>query len=118
MNCSNNNPSGVFPAGHQIPPPPGVHTGCRSCSGDSIPVPPPEPRMRQRSETGFYRAGRQMGAAANVPPMMKDNNLSMQLAMAYVPWQQWSQTYPIDQALIRGTLFPELDFPFVMGRCR
>lgn len=40
------------------------------------------------------------------------------LAMAYVPWQQWRQTYPLDKALSRGTIFPELDLPFVMGRCR
>lgn len=40
------------------------------------------------------------------------------LAMAYVPWQQWKQTYAIDRGLQRGTIFPELDLPFVMGRCR
>lgn len=40
------------------------------------------------------------------------------LAMAYVPWQQWRQTYPMEQGFVRGTIFPELDLPFVMGRCR
>lgn len=40
------------------------------------------------------------------------------LAMAYVPWQQWEQTYTLDRGLQRGTIFPELDLPFVMGRCR
>lgn len=39
------------------------------------------------------------------------------VAMAYVPWQRWQQTYPLDQALDRGTIFPDLDKPFVMGRC-
>lgn len=43
---------------------------------------------------------------------------NMPIAMAYVPWQQWRQTYPMDKALSRGTIFPELDLPFVMGRCR
>lgn len=38
------------------------------------------------------------------------------LAMGYVPWQQWQQTYSMEQALSRGTIFPELDLPFVMGR--
>lgn len=38
--------------------------------------------------------------------------------MAYVPWQQWGQTYNLAQGLQRGTIFPELDYPFVMGRCR
>lgn len=38
------------------------------------------------------------------------------VAMGYVPWQQWQQTYSLDQGLSRGTIFPELDLPFVMGR--
>lgn len=42
----------------------------------------------------------------------------MPIAMAYVPWQKWCQTYPMEQGFQRGTIFPELDFPFVMGRCR
>ena len=36
------------------------------------------------------------------------------LAMAYVPMQQASQpAYEADQALVRGTLFPGLDLPFM-----
>lgn len=42
----------------------------------------------------------------------------MPLAMGYVPMQRWGQTYPIGQGMSRGTIFPELDQPFVMGRCR
>ncbi|QNM05096.1 spore coat associated protein CotJA [Qiania dongpingensis] len=37
--------------------------------------------------------------------------------MAFVPWQQWECTYPLDQALFIGTVFPSLDKPFVIGRC-
>jgi alkylhydroperoxidase/carboxymuconolactone decarboxylase family protein YurZ len=37
------------------------------------------------------------------------------LAMAYVPFQQWGETYGDDEALSRGTLFPELDLPFLKG---
>lgn len=109
-----NDPNSFFLAGQQIPPPP---TGRCSCGGEAASDPSEEPCMRQRNATSFYRAGRQNGSTGNPQKRMMDSN-SMQLAMAYVPWQQWSQTYPIDQALIRGTLFPELDFPFVMGRCR
>lgn len=43
---------------------------------------------------------------------------SYPLGMAYVPWQRWQQTYPLDRALQRGTIFPELDLPFFMGRCQ
>lgn len=38
--------------------------------------------------------------------------------MGYVPWQQWQQTYSLERGFSRGTIFPELDLPFVMGRCR
>lgn len=37
------------------------------------------------------------------------------LAMAYVPFQQWGKVYDEDDALCRGTLFPELDLPFKGG---
>ena len=36
----------------------------------------------------------------------------MALAMAYVPWQRWQETYPLDEGLRRGTIFPALDLPF------
>ena len=56
------------------------------------------------------------------PPVMRPpggNALSeMSLAMAYVPMQRWTQTYTLSQGLERGTIFPELDLPFIMGRCR
>jgi hypothetical protein len=38
--------------------------------------------------------------------------------MGYVPWQNWETTYPLTQGYHRGTIFPSLDYPFVMGRCR
>ncbi|MBE6861140.1 MAG: spore coat associated protein CotJA [Ruminococcus sp.] len=37
------------------------------------------------------------------------------LAMAYVPFQQIKEVYEADTALKNGTLFPELDFPFMNG---
>lgn len=33
-------------------------------------------------------------------------------AMAYVPFQQWGQSYEPERALDEGTLFPVLDKPF------
>lgn len=35
------------------------------------------------------------------------------LAMAYVPMQRWGMTYDSTMALKRGTIFPDLDFPFI-----
>ena len=40
---------------------------------------------------------------------------SLPLAMAYVPFQKWRSTYPLEKALERGTLFPDLDLPFKGG---
>ena len=34
------------------------------------------------------------------------------IAMAYVPWQRFGQTYDLSKALYVGTIFPELDKPF------
>lgn len=40
------------------------------------------------------------------------------LAMAYVPFQQWNNVYTMDEALNKGTLFPDLEFPFERGGIR
>ena len=33
---------------------------------------------------------------------------------AYVPVQTFGETYPPEEALLRGTLFPELDLPITV----
>ncbi|MBQ2275380.1 MAG: spore coat associated protein CotJA [Lachnospiraceae bacterium] len=45
---------------------------------------------------------------------------SLQLAMAYVPFQEWEQPYDICRALAIGTIFPSLNFPFcgTGGKCK
>lgn len=49
-----------------------------------------------------------------------DSMRSFALAMAYVPWQQWNQTYELKKALCVGTIFPELDKQFYgkRGNCK
>lgn len=42
----------------------------------------------------------------------KDTLKGMPLAMAYVPWQNFSCTYEAMQGLHAGTIFPELEKPF------
>ena len=37
------------------------------------------------------------------------------LAMAYVPWQYFTNVYEPEQALEVGPIFPELDKPFLAG---
>lgn len=49
--------------------------------------------------------------------MSKENCISEKpLAMAYIPWQKFSKTYEPQKALMRGTIFPELDKPFIGKR--
>ena len=35
------------------------------------------------------------------------------LAMAYVPWQEWRDIYETEKALHCGTIFKELNLPFL-----
>lgn len=39
------------------------------------------------------------------------------IGMGYVPIQSWQQPYPVEQAISRGTIFSDLDLPFMMGGC-
>ncbi len=53
--------------------------------------------------------------------MRRDSLAGMPLAMAYVPWQKFEETYDPSTALCQGTIFPELDMPFTGwkgGNCR
>ncbi len=49
-----------------------------------------------------------------------DSSNKMMLAMAYVPWQEWQNIYDMDKAFCRGTIFCDLDKPFLGngGCCR
>lgn len=40
------------------------------------------------------------------------------LAMAYVPWQGWEETYSLEEGFKAGTVFPCLDLPFKGGAKR
>ncbi|MDE5556977.1 MAG: spore coat associated protein CotJA [Ruminococcus sp.] len=54
-----------------------------------------------------------------VRPPQNNNSSSLPqnapLAMAYVPFQEWSDVYSDDEAFPIGTLFPDLNFPFTRG---
>lgn len=41
----------------------------------------------------------------------------MVLAMAYVPAQQWNTLFEMEEGFARGTVFPELEKPFMGGGC-
>ncbi len=79
-------------------------------------------RMPQRSSA--YNPGMNQRPAPNRAPMPRhcpigmdktDPLAGMAIAMAYVPWQFMHETYEPDKALQCGTIFPELNKPF-MGK--
>lgn len=47
-----------------------------------------------------------------------DLNQSLRLGICYVPMQRFEQLYPADKALMAGTIFAELDFPFTAACCK
>ena len=54
----------------------------------------------------------------NLNPIMAAGFERYPVGMGYVPMQNWETPYPMGQGFCRGTIFPSLDYPFVMGRCR
>ncbi|MDO4269114.1 MAG: spore coat associated protein CotJA [Eubacteriales bacterium] len=65
-------------------------------------------------QSGLLQPGRPLFFSG----MEQDGLAGMPAAMAYTPMQRWGQTYALSQGFQRGTIFPELDLPFMMGRCR
>ena len=74
----------------------------------------PQPGMLQPSAMGSYVPT----GTADCPGTAIGPIESFPIGMGYVPMQQWRQTYSLDNAFNRGTIFPELDLPFLMGRCQ
>lgn len=80
-----------------------------------------------RMQGRFGNQGMQGGARGETPcpcsnsrprRCMEDDPLSnMAIAMAYVPWQVWGNLYDMDKALKVGTIFEDLDKPFLGRRC-
>lgn len=70
--------------------------------------------MRQRMyNTMIHDACPCENVARNAEPAVDCD--AMTVAMAYVPWQRWSTVYEPDTAFMQGTLFPDLDKPWLAG---
>lgn len=135
MDCSNN--QWGFQRRPQMPQPPCMNTDCCEDPGSgrlpdswksqpNIPLSTanltPEP-VQKTAEDAFamhldHDSGCDVRRGALMPRNPWEFGRQMPVGMGYVPWQRWNQIYPPDQALERGTIFPELDLPFTMGRCR
>nr|WP_300850149.1 spore coat associated protein CotJA [uncultured Schaedlerella sp.] len=88
--------------------------GCRTPEADRIRredcgccTPPPEPRKAPEC--------RERKMPKNCECMMDDPLYDMPIAMAYVPWQTWCGIRDICEGFRCGTVFEELDQPF-LGR--
>ncbi|SNX54859.1 spore coat associated protein CotJA [Thermoanaerobacterium sp. RBIITD] len=52
-------------------------------------------------------------------PYIESYDMSQKgLAEAYIPIQKYVSAYPPEQGLMRGTIFPELDKPYVEEKMR
>ena len=71
-----------------------------------------EDRARQSAEQKVQPAAPAATASCDTACTQTQARQPMVLAMAYVPWQRWQETYPLEEGLHRGTIFPELDLPF------
>lgn len=62
----------------------------------------------------YHKGGFEMSEESQrIPGPNRDR---MRLAHAYVPFQTFTNSYPPEEALRRGTLFPELYMPYRPGR--
>jgi len=59
-----------------------------------------------------YPIAPRMPGFPNMPANPSGATPPLQLARAYVPWQQMGQVFSPAEALARGTLFPELVSPY------
>ncbi len=90
--------------GGQTPP-----AGCQKPSCGKRPDMNPRPSCPCQP---VNRAGFNVCRPGDCPPAANAD-----IAMGYVPWQQWECTYPLNKGLFIGTVFPSLDKPFMIGRC-
>ena len=61
-----------------------------------------------------YPQSRHQMREMNNPPMPKTQVVEMQLARAYVPDQPYIGLLPLNEALITGTIFPNLAIPYAI----
>ena len=53
------------------------------------------------------------GTNTNINCAANECLTSLPLAMAYVPWQVWKAVWEPEEAMAHGTIFPQLDLPFL-----
>lgn len=106
----------------QLPEPPHINTGNSCGCAVQRPMQPDMPRQQMPAQSRNSASPAERPSCSlrqpNCETTQRDCLSDMSVAMAYVPMQRWNQVYDMSRGLTRGTIFPELDLPFVMGRCR
>ena len=60
----------------------------------------------------YNAAGNTRSRCACEPDAASDRQPEYVVAMAYVPWQKFTENFPLQYALNAGTIFPQLCKPF------
>ena len=98
-------------------------SGCRQAyrRNPSMPVTPAQTFQPNRIDVAHHEdhcdnGARMSDSACNIA-YLNDALYGKPLAMAYVPWQRFQNTCDLKKAFQIGTIFPELNDPFLIGRC-
>lgn len=74
---------------------------------------------RQFNAADFYeKCGCMTASQRNVRRDTANTDCTYPLTMVFINMQPLNDVYPLDKAFCRGTLFPELDKPFLGGARR
>lgn len=95
---------------------PQMYAGAKSCANTQ----PCAGTQRDKDQTPSVSCECGINEAADNAVCVCHSNTSginMPIGMCYVPWQKWGRVYDACNALERGTLFPDLDKPFLGGYC-
>lgn len=60
-----------------------------------------------------YRRNYCQMPARREPVSVRNTVDDLPIGMAYVPWQTWREIYDAEKGLCQGTIFKELDLPFL-----
>lgn len=97
---------------------------CGGGVSNAVPMPAPRPSCGCASNAEpMPRQGCGCGMSKSNPACTNNvvNNDPMAClvpGMCYVPWQRWPECpYEFCRAFQTGTIFPDLDKPFLIGRC-
>ena len=76
----------------------------------------PTPYRNRESVTGNYRI---QGCRTNNDryDSCETKDMNYKLGMVYSPYQEWQNIYDCDKGFVAGTIFEELDKPFLGYKC-